>query len=372
MRIYLDHNATTPLAASVLDSMLPWLQGKPANASSIHQPGREARAALQLARQKCADAWGCDPRRLVFTSGGTEGNNAAVKSALDWTGKKHVILSSIEHASIRVMGESLERSGVAVSWIPVDHLGRVDPARVTASMRDDTALVSIMWANNETGVIQPVREIGEQCRQRGILFHTDAVQAAGKLAFRLEDEPIDLASISAHKFSGPQGVGALYIHRRIGWVPQILGGGQESGRRGGTENVAGVVGMGQAAAESCSDEYAALKAVRDGFETEVMASLPDVHAHGAGAERLANTSNLCFPGRSAEELLILLDQEGLAASAGSACSTGSLEPSPVLLAMGVKRNDAASSVRFSFGRGQTINEAHAAASIVIRAAGSKL
>jgi len=298
---------------------------------------------------------GCRSRQVVFTSGGTEANNTAIRSALESTGRKHLVVSTVEHSAIKNPVEALERRGYGVSWVPVDEKGRVDPAAVAGAIRDDTALVTFMWANNETGVLFPVEEIGKICRERGVLFHVDAVQVPGKMPVALEDLPVDTASFSAHKINGPKGVGALYINRRTPFSPLMLGGGQESGRRGGTENVPGVIGFGKAAELVLNRDFAAdrLSEVRDFFEAGVTGQVPGTFVHGAGVDRLPNTSNICFPGVDAEALLIQLDREGICASTGSACMTGSLEPSHVLLAMGVKRTDATSSVRFSFGHGQT-------------------
>ncbi|MEM6601288.1 MAG: cysteine desulfurase family protein [Verrucomicrobiota bacterium] len=353
--IYLDHNATTPLSEQALDAMLPYLRESFGNPSAIYAAGRVAQEGMAQAREQVARLLGCAARHVVFTSGGTESTNAAIRSALELSGKQHLVVSSVEHSATRNLAETLERQGIGVTYVQVDSDGQLDLDQLQRSIRADTALVSLMWANNETGVLFPVEEIGALCRERGVLFHVDAVQAVGKLPVALEALPIDYASVSAHKIYGPKGAGALYVNRRSGFVPLLVGGGQESGRRGGTENVPALVGFGAAAAQVSADT-GPVRELRDEFEAELEQAFPDAVIHGVNSARLSNTSNFRLPGVEAESLLLQLDNAGICASAGSACTTGSLEPSHVLLAMGVKRADATSAVRFSFGRENTRGE----------------
>jgi len=332
--------------------MQPFLRESYGNPSSIYASGREAKAAMHQSREQLAGLLGCPARSVIFTSGGTESTNAAIRAALELTGKQHLVVPSVEHSATKNLAESLERQGIGVTYVQVDQDGQLNMDQLQRSIREDTALVSMMWANNETGVLFPVEEIGTLCQQRGVLFHVDAVQAVGKLPVALESLPIDYASVSAHKIYGPKGAGALYVNRRSGFVPLLVGGGQESGRRGGTENVPAVVGFGAAAAQ-VSEDNKTLRNLRDAFESDLKQAFPDVVIHGERSERLPNTTNFRLPGVEAESLLIQLDLAGICASTGSACTTGSLEPSHVLLAMGVKRADATSAVRFSFGRQNT-------------------
>lgn len=356
--IYLDHNATTPLCREALEAMLPCLETTFGNPSAIYSIGREAKAAMVQAREGVAGLLGCQPRSVIFTSGGTESTNSAIRSALELTGKRHLVISSVEHSATKNLAESLERQGFGVTYVQVDGQGRLDLDQLQRSVRDDTALVSIMWANNETGVLFPVKKIGEICRDAGVLLHVDAVQAVGKIPVALESLPVDYASVSAHKIHGPKGCGALYVNRRSGFVPQMIGGGQESGRRGGTENIPAIVGFGEAAriAKESADNGQNVENLRDSFEQELQQAFPDAVIHGAESDRLPNTSNFRIPGVEAESLLIQLDAAGICASTGSACTTGSLEPSHVLLAMGVKRSHATEAVRFSFGKQNTQSE----------------
>jgi len=325
------------------------------NPSSIYAAGRTAKEAVGQAREQVAGLLGCPARSVIFTSGGTESTNAAIRSALDLTGKQHLVISSVEHSATKNLAEALERQGIGVTYVQVDADGQLDLDQLQRSIREDTALVSLMWANNETGVLFPVEEIGGLCRDHGVLFHVDAVQAVGKIPVSLESLPIDYASVSAHKIYGPKGAGALYVNRRSGFVPLMVGGGQESGRRGGTENVPALVGFGAAADQGSVDSGVAGE-LRDTFEFALKQAFTDVVIHGQAAKRLPSTSNFRLPGVEAESLLIQLDAVGVCASTGSACTTGSLEPSHVLLSMGIKRADATSAVRFSFGRENTPEE----------------
>lgn len=359
--LYCDHNATTPLDPAVLQEMLPFFCDQSGNPSSRHSAGRIARAAVAQARERCAATLGCAPREIIFTSGGTESNHSALHAAFNLSSGRHLVISATEHSALRQPAELLERRGYAVTVVPVDAQGVVDPAAIAKSLRSDTALVSIHFANNETGVVQPIVEIGNLCRKRGILFHSDAVQAMGKVPLRLAELPIDYASFSAHKIHGPKGVGALYVNRRAGFVSLFNGGGQESGRRAGTENVPGIVGFGAASELAAHWDRPTLTTVRDRFEAEVQRLLPQAIIHGAQTERLPNTSHLRLPGVEAESLLMYLDQCGIQASAGSACLAGAPEPSHVLLAMGLSREDAAGGLRFSFGPNQSLSDADRAA-----------
>jgi cysteine desulfurase len=290
---------------------------------------------------------------VVFTSCGTESDNTALASALQTSGGRHVVVSSVEHSAIKNHAEALERQGYAVSWLPVAADGTLAPDQVEKALRPDTAIVSLMWANNETGVLFPVEEIAALCSARGVAFHTDAVQVPGKIPIRLKESKIDYLSISGHKFHAPKGVGALYVRRRAKYLPYLIGGHQEKGRRGGTENVASLIGLGEAAAqalEHLDEERITVRKLRDRFEAGVLAALPDTRINGHRDQRLPNTSNLAFPGIAAEALLVMLDRENVCASAGSACTAGSMEVSHVLRAMAVPREYAQGSVRFSFSR----------------------
>ncbi|MEM6883850.1 MAG: cysteine desulfurase family protein [Verrucomicrobiota bacterium] len=353
--IYLDHNATTPLSREALDVMQPYLRESFGNPSAIYAAGRVAKQAMVQAREQVAELLGCSARSVIFTSGGTESTNAAIHSSLELSDKRHLVISSVEHSATKNLAETLERQGFGVTYVQVDADGKLDLDQLQRSLREDTALVSMMWANNETGALFPIEKIGALCQEHGVKFHVDAVQAVGKLSVDLESLPIDYASVSAHKIYGPKGAGALYVNRRSGFVPLLVGGGQESGRRGGTENVPALVGFGTAATQ-VSEDTDGVRNLRDVFETELKQAFPDVVIHGEKSERLPNTSNFRLPGVEAESLLIQLDAAGICASTGSACTTGSLEPSHVLLAMGVKRADATSAVRFSFGKHNTKTE----------------
>ncbi|MDX6766355.1 MAG: aminotransferase class V-fold PLP-dependent enzyme [Candidatus Methylacidiphilales bacterium] len=349
--IYFDNNATTEINPGVFEAMVPFLTRHHANPSSAYGPARVVREAVESARDRVAALLGCESREVVFTSCGTESDNAAISSALQTSGGRHLVVSAVEHSAIKNHAERLELQGYAVTWLPVAGDGTLTPEQVEAALRPDTALVSIMWANNETGVLFPVEEIAARCAARGVAFHTDAVQVPGKLPIRLKDTSIDYLSISGHKFHAPKGVGALYVRRRSKFLPYLIGGHQEKGRRGGTENTASIVGMGEAASralETLAVEQTAVRALRDRFEAGVLSSIAGAQVNGHRENRLPNTTNLAFPGVAAEALILLLDREGVCASAGSACTTGSMEPSHVLRALAVPRELALGSVRFSF------------------------
>ena len=365
--IYLDNNATTPLDPAVVEEMLPFLTKYYGNPSSGYAFAARARKAVDLARERLAALLGCAPSEIVFTSGGTEANNAVIHSALRFEPHgKHVVTSAVEHSAVLRPCQDVEKHGGRVTFLGVDRHGNVDLAELEAAIRPDTALVSMMWANNETGVLFPVPKIAEICRRKGVLFHTDAVQAVGKIPIRLRETAINFLSLSAHKFHGPKGVGALYLNGRTHFSSLIAGGGQEKGRRGGTENVAGIVGLGKAAelALKYLIERRNVPLARDRFEKAILESVGGASVNGAGALRIANTSSLLFEGIEASAVLVLLDRHGICCSAGSACRTDSHEASHVLRAMNPNGDGARRSVRFSFGRFNTEAEIDRAIEIV--------
>lgn len=368
-RIYLDNSATTPVDPEVVAAMMPYLTGKFGNASSIHFFGQEAKAAVDNARHQMAALINARPNEIVFTSGGTEANNLAIRGLLesmqklDLEGgcKSHVITSAIEHSAVKMVCEDLAKRGYDITYLPVYENGVVRLEDLKNAIRDETILISIMTANNEIGTLQPVSEIGKFVRElrdggKKIWFHTDAVQAAGKMEVDVEEIGCDLLSMSAHKIYAPKGIGALYVRRGVRLHPQNIGGHQERERRGGTESVPFIAAFGKAcelAKERLSDNSEQLKELRDRFEQGVAERVPDMILNGAAAHRLPNISNISFSGIEGEGLLINLDMQGVAVSTGSACSSGSLEPSPVIRALG--RNDelARGAIRFSFGIGNT-------------------
>jgi cysteine desulfurase len=355
--IYLDNNATTQLDPSVIEEMLPLLKEHYGNPSSGYAFAAKARRAVDLARERLATLLGCEPAEIVFTSGGTESNNTVINSALQFESRvKHVVTSAVEHSAVLHPCQDLAKHGCEVTFVGVDRDGNVDLAELEAAIRPETALVSVMWANNETGVLFPVEKIAEICRAKGVLFHTDAVQAVGKIPIRLRDTSINFLSLSAHKFHGPKGVGALYINRRTRFHPLIVGGGQENGRRGGTENVASIVGLGKAAeraAEYLSAGKTQVPSMRDRFERAILERVSGASVNGAGATRIPNTSSFSFEGIESPAALLLLDRHHICCSAGSACRTGSQEASHVLRAMESSGDGARRSLRFSFGRFNT-------------------
>jgi len=376
--IYLDNNATTPLDPAVIEEMLPFLTKYYGNPSSGYAFAAKARKAVDLARERLAALLGCEPPEIVFTSGGTESNNAVIHSALQFaplgkfaTGRirrgGHVITSAVEHSAVLRPCQDLEKRGCTVTFLGVDQDGNLDLAKFEAAIRPETALVSTMWANNETGVLFPVEKIAEICRRKGVLFHTDAVQAVGKIPMRLRDTAINLLSLSAHKLHGPKGVGALYVNRQTRFSPLIAGGSQENGRRGGTENVAGIVGLGKAAELACkylAEGNCNICSIRDHFEKSVLETASGASVNGTGAARIPNTSSLSFEGIESSSALILLDRHGICCSAGSACRTGSQEASHVLRAMNPNGDGARRSLRFSFSRFNTEAEIDRAIEIV--------
>jgi cysteine desulfurase len=354
---YFDNNATTRVAPEVVEAMLPFLTEHWGNPSSAYFFGHQLVRHLDEARSKIAALLNAEPRELVFTSCGTESNNAALHSALaTQPGKRHVVTTAVEHSATLKFCGFLKKQGYAITLLPVDSEGRLDSALLEKAIRPDTALVSVMLANNETGVLFPVQEAAAICRSKGVLCHTDAVQAPGKLKLDVKGLGVDFLSLSAHKLHAPKGVGLLYIKQRTKYQPYIVGGGQERGRRGGTENVAGIVAFGRAAELAMAgigEENTRVRALRDKLESEILRRIPGATRNGAAEPRLPNTSNLAFEGVEAEGVLMLLDQAGICASSGSACTTGSLDPSHVLLAMGCGAALARGSLRFSLDRDNT-------------------
>ncbi len=372
-RIYLDHNATTPLAPEVFEAMRPYLTDQFGNASSIHWYGQVARAALEEARVSVARLINAQPGEIVFTSGGTESDNAALFGAVEAAQAQrpgrtaHVTTTTIEHHAVLHAAKALELRGARVTFIPVDSEGVADPAEVERAIISDTVLISVMHANNEIGTLQPVREIGRLARERGITFHTDAVQSSGKVPMDVRALGIDLLSLSAHKLHGPKGVGALYVRKGTALHPLLYGGHHERDRRAGTENVAGIVGFGRAAElalERIRAESSRLAALRDRLELSILRRVPRARVNGAAVPRLPNTSSIRFEGVEGEGFVIACDLRGLACSTGAACSSGSLEPSHVLAALGLSREEARSTVRFSLGRDTTEQDVDAAADVV--------
>lgn len=351
--VYLDHNATTPLSPEAWAAMSAIYQGGAGNASSIHRAGQAAKAALEQAREAVADLVGARPAEIVFTSGGTEADNLAIQGLAALHPGGHIITSQIEHHAVLHTCQDLRDRGWAVTYVPVDTAGRVDPASVRQALQPDTFLISVMLANNETGVVQPGAEIAAIARQAHVKFHTDAVQAAGKLACSVRDLGCDLMSLSAHKIGGPQGAGALYVRRGVRLHSLLFGGHHERDRRAGTENVAAMAGFGAAARAAEGSRAAAaarLANLRDALEQQVLRDIPETFVAGAGAERTPNTSNICFRHAEGEALVIALDLAGFCVSTGAACSSGAIEPSHVLTAMGLAPGDARSCLRFSLGR----------------------
>jgi cysteine desulfurase len=355
--IYLDNNATTPLDPAVIEEMLPFLRKYYGNPSSGYAFAAKARKAVDLARDRVAALLGCEPSEIVFTSGGTESDNAVIQSVVQFEPRgRHIVTSAVEHSAVLRPCQDLVKRGCDVTFLGVDQDGNIDLDELDAAIRPETALVSMMWANNETGVLFPVEKIAELCREKGVLFHTDAVQAVGKIPIRLRDTAINFLSLSAHKFHGPKGVGGLYLRRGTRFYPLIAGGGQENGRRGGTENVASIVGLGKAA--ECALEYLTggkthIPSIRDRFERSILETVSAASVNGAGAQRVPNTSSLSFEGIESSAALLLLDRHRICCSAGSACRTGSQEASHVLRAMDSTGDRARRSLRFSFSRFNT-------------------
>jgi cysteine desulfurase len=354
--IYLDHNATTPVAPEVLDAMLPFLRELWGNPSSAYWFGHQLSAELDEARTKVARLINAEPGEIVFTGCGTESINAALHSALvNQKQRRHLVATMVEHSATTKYCAFLERQGHKITYLPVSAEGTINLLELDGAIRPDTAAVSMIWGNNETGVLLPVKEAAEICRERKVLFHIDAVQVAGKLPVDVRELGADMLSLSAHKLYAPKGVGALYVKRGTRFSPYLIGGGQERGRRAGTENVAGAVAFGRAAALAAQNlpEMKRVCELRDRLERAILETISGTAVNGTRAARLPNTTNISFDGVEAEGLLMLLDQAGICASSGSACTTGSLEPSHVLVAMGCTAARARSSLRFSLGRQNT-------------------
>lgn len=359
-RVYFDNSATTPIDPEVLDAMLPYLRDKFGNASSIHFFGQEARAAVDRARHQAADLLNARPAEIVFTSGGTEANNLGIRGLLEANDRagRHIVTSNIEHSAVRNVCEDLAKRGYEVTYVPAGENGLVRLEDISSAIRDDTALVSVMMANNEIGTIQPVEEIGRLVRElrtagQKIWFHTDAVQAAGKIEVDVEAIQCDLLSFSGHKIYAPKGIGGLYVRRGTRLHAQNIGGRQERAVRAGTESVVNIVALGKAcelAKQRLSEDASRLRAIRDRFEQGVFERVSETMLNGEAVNRLPNISNISFASIEGEALLINLDMQGVAVSTGSACSSGSLEPSPVIRALGREDQLARGAIRFSFGR----------------------
>jgi len=371
MNVYLDYNATTPVDPAVLDAMLPYFARNFGNAGSVHSAGQRGRAAVDAARESVAALLGAKPSEIVFTSGGTESDNLALFGAVAASGReasrKHVVTTTIEHHAVLNVCRELEKQGVEVTFVPVGGQGVVAPDDIRRALRPETILISVMHANNETGAIQPIEEIGRIAAEAGVLFHCDAVQSAGKLPLDVCRLGVSLLSISAHKMYGPKGVGALYIRSGVSIEPLLHGGRQERDRRPGTENVPAIVGLGKAAElarQSLADDAPRIRALRDRLEISLLENIPGARVNGDTSRRVPNTSNLLFPGAAGEALVIALDLEGIACSTGAACSSGSIEPSHVLLMAGLSDEDARSSLRFSLGRHTSAEEIDRAISAI--------
>ena len=356
LTVYLDHNATTPLDERVLEAMLPYLRGGYGNPSSLHAKGREARAALDQAREQVAQLVSAHPSQVMFTSGGTEANNSALKGVAYRSSQGRIAISAIEHASVQSPAAALACHGWQIDAIAVDAQGRCNSELLQQALRTETRLVSVMWANNETGAMQPVAELARLCREQGVIFHTDAVQAAGKLEVDFPASGAHLMSLSAHKLYGPKGAGALILDKALDLEPLLHGGGQERGRRGGTENLAAIVGFGKAAelaAIELAERRRHLVTLREVFERRLAMELPQAVVFSREAPRLPNTVFMSVPGLEGQTLIMALDQQGIAVSSGSACGSDNREPSPVLKAMDVDSGLAHGAIRVSFGKDNT-------------------
>ncbi|MEO6053565.1 MAG: aminotransferase class V-fold PLP-dependent enzyme [Chthoniobacterales bacterium] len=355
--IYLDNNATTEVDPLVFDEMMPWLRDEYGNPSSAYSLGKRSAAALDTARDRVAHLIGCEARELLFTSCGSESINSAIRSALMIDpDKQHIITSSVEHSATIKLCEHLATRGYEITWLPVTTEGHLDLEKLEKSIRPDTAIVSLLWANNETGVLFPIEKIAEICKKKHVLLHVDAVQAVGKVPFKVSDLPIHFLSLSGHKIHCPKGVGSLFISKKVRFTPWLIGGSQENNRRGGTQNVASIVALGKAAeltALHLHEETTRVRKYRDRFEDAVLETVIGSSINGDRKHRLPNTTNIAFEGIESEGALMLLDDEHIYCSAGSACTAGSVHPSHVLKAMGMSDTRARSSLRFSFGRFNT-------------------
>jgi cysteine desulfurase len=349
--IYMDNNATSRVAPEVLEEMLPYFSEQYGNPSSMHSFGGKVGLKIREAREKVATLLGATPDEIIFTSCGTESDSTAIRAAIrSYPDKKHIVTTRVEHPAVKNLAEHLAKTGYRVTFVPVDAKGRLDLDYLYKSLSDETAIVSVMWANNETGVIFPVEEIAQTVKERGIVFHTDAVQAVGKVPIRLRDTGIDMLSLSGHKLHAPKGVGALYVRKGTKFAPFLLGGHQEKGRRAGTENVASIIGLGKASeftATHLQEENTRVKHLRDKLEAELTRRIPNSIINGDLVHRLPNTTSIAFEFVEGESILLLMDEYGICASSGSACTSGSLEPSHVLRAMGVPFTAAHGTIRFS-------------------------
>ena len=370
-RIYLDYNATTPVDPAVLDTMLPYLSGEFGNASSIHTFGQRARAAVETAREQVAALLNAHPQEIVFTSGGTESDNHAIFGVLHGVSSSpaspHVVTSTIEHEAVLNTCQALEKQGVRVTYVPVDREGLIDLEELRRAIRPETVLITIMHANNELGTVQPLAEIGRVAAEADVYFHADAVQSAGKIPVDVQALQVDLLSLSGHKIYAPKGIGALYIKSRTPLRQFLYGGHHQRGFRPGTENVTGIVGLGKAAEIarlSLEQDAARIRRLRDTLEQGLLARIPDSRVNAAHVQRTPNTCNMTFPGIEGEALIIALDLKGLASSTGAACSSGAVEPSHVLTAIGLSASEARASIRFSLGRHTTEEEINTAREIV--------
>lgn len=367
--IYLDNNATTRVDPVVFEAMVPWLRDEYGNPSSVYSLGKRAAAALEHAREQVSGLIGCAPAELMFTSCGSESINSAILSAASIDpDKTHIVTTAVEHSATIKLCEHLARRGYEITWLPVDSLGRLDLDKLKRAIREDTALVTLLWANNETGVLFPVEEIARITHEKKVPLHVDAVQAVGKLPLDVSSLGVQFLSLSGHKLHCPKGVGALYVNRRMRYTPWLRGS-QENARRGGTQNVASIVGLGQAAevaAGHISEDANRERQLRDHFESYILKHVSGTDVNGDREHRLPNTSSICFEGIESEGALMLLDEKGLCCSAGSACTSGSVHPSHVLKAMGFSNDRARGSLRFSFGRFNTDAEIERACQIVPR------
>jgi cysteine desulfurase len=369
--IYLDHNATTPVPPEVFAAMTPFFTAQWGNPSSSHRFGSKLKGVIETAREQVAELIGARPGEIVFTGNATEANNTALHAALKANPtKRHLITSQIEHSSVLNYCQALEKDDCRVTYLPVDRDGLLKLADLENVFADETAIVSLMWANNETGVLFPVKEIAELCRSRGVLFHCDAVQAVGKVPVDVTGLPVDYLSLTGHKLGAPKGVGALYVRRKAPFSPLLHGGHQERGRRGGTENVALIVGLGKAAelaSQKAADFERIVRPLRNALEEGLLNSIPNTELNGHKTRRLVNTTNITFQGIESEALLLLLDQEGICASSGSACLADSDEPSHVVRAMKPDTGASRQMIRFSLGPENTMHEVEATIAVVRQA-----
>jgi len=359
--IYVDNNATTMVAPEVLDAMMPYFSINYGNPSSMHSFGGNVAGAIKTARENVANLIGAAPEEIVFTSCGTESDGTAIRAAIEsYPEKKHLVTSRVEHPAIKNLYEALTKKGYRTTFVPVDSMGRLDIDYLYDSLSDDTAIVSLMWGNNETGVIFPIGEISAEIKNRGILFHTDAVQAVGKIPINVAETGVDMLSLSGHKFHSPKGIGALYVRKGTKFSPFMIGGHQERGRRGGTENTASIIGLGKAAelaaAHLAENGYERISRLRDRLEQTLLDRVPNAMINGDPADRLPNTTSIAFEYVEGEAILLMMNEYGICASSGSACTSGSLEPSHVLRAMGVPFTAAHGSIRFSLSRYNTEDE----------------